>query len=360
MKQYLHVIQNELPSVTEDDLNIPIKQVNIDSLDIIVIRVTLEKYFGIEVSDATWCQYETLSEALEYFHSNRTENTFSISTSQILANSENIEIRMPQMANSALSESWLLKYLGDKHWHLLSEGFDKKSSEFRDDNGNRLYATFVRIKYSTSNLANFQENETLQFKSTIEGFGSNTFICSILGESSTNEIKAILTTTFTIRNNGNNNEINKGNFDKISNKIFQASKTPESLNDYRLLSKGLLDKIESDYGFFPNTEEVLFSCEYELNPFYEINGVGLLYFAAYPIISDSCFKRYLNDKESYSFQTIYRDVFYLANCNSNDKIIFQLNYIDKKQNTIKTLTTLHRHSDNKLLAKILTVKEITE
>jgi probable biosynthetic protein (TIGR04098 family) len=38
---------------------------------------------------------------------------------------------MPQMANGALSESWLLKYLGDKHWFLLSEGFNKKSSEFQ-------------------------------------------------------------------------------------------------------------------------------------------------------------------------------------------------------------------------------------
>lgn len=361
MKQYLHIIQKELPTVSEEDLIIPIRQTNIDSLDIVVIRVTLEKHFGIEVSDAVWYQYKTLSEALEYFHTNKKENVESYkSETGELTNTESIEIRMPQMANSALSESWLLKYLGDKHWFLLSEGFNKKSSEFIDDNGNRLYATFVKINYSTPALNIFKENETIKFNSKIEGFGSNTFISSINGKSSDNEINATLLTTFSIRVNDNNNEIDKGNVDLIPNRIGQLSKTPIHLNDYRLLRKGLLDEIPSGFGVFPNTDNVVFTCEYDVNPYYDINGVGLLYFAAYPIVSDSCCLKYFNDQKSCSNQTIYRDIFYFANCNPTDKIIFQLNFIDQKENKIRTLTSLYRQSDNKLLAKILTVKQTKE
>jgi probable biosynthetic protein (TIGR04098 family) len=131
------------------------------------------------------------------------------------------------------------------------------------------------------------------------------------------------------------------------------------LNDYRLLRKGLLDEIPSDFGVFPNTDNVVFTCEYDVNPYYDINGVGLLYFAAYPIVSDSCCLKYFKDYKSYSHQTIYRDIFYFANCNPTDKIIFQLNFIDQKENIIRTLSSLYRQSDNKLLAKILTVKEIS-
>lgn len=361
MKQYLHIIQKELPSVTEEDLITPIRQTHIDSLDIVVIRVALEKHFGLEISDSAWYQYQTLSEALEFFHKNKVEKqSINKTTTTELTNTESVEIRMPQMANSALSESWLLKYLGDKHWFLLSEGFNKKSSEFQDDNGNRLYATFVRINYSTSTLNNFKENETIKFNSKIEGFGSNTFISSINGKSLGNEIKATLLTTFSIRVNENNNEINKGNVDLISNRIGQLSKTPIHLNDYRLLRKGLLDEVSSDFGGFPNTDKVIFTCEYDVNPYYDINGVGLLYFAAYPIVSDSCFLQYFNDYKSYSHQTIYRDIFYFANCNPTDKIIFQLNFIEQKENIIRTLTSLYRQSDNKILAKILTVKQTTE
>lgn len=152
MKQYLHIIQKELPTVSEEDLFTPIRQTHIDSLDIVVIRVTLEKYFGIEVSDEVWYQYQTLSEALEYFHKHKSEDSSIKTEANEVTNIESVEIRMPQMANGALSESWLLKYLGDKHWLLLSEGFNKKSSEFKDNSGNRLYATFVRINYSTSSI----------------------------------------------------------------------------------------------------------------------------------------------------------------------------------------------------------------
>ncbi len=361
MKQYLHIIQKGLPTVCEEDLFTPIRQTHIDSLDIVVIRVTLEKHFGIEVSDEVWYQYQTLSEALEYFHKHKSEHS-SINKTEAneVTNKENVEIRMPQMANGALSESWLLKYLGDKHWLLLSEGFNKKSSEFKDNSGNRLYATFVRINYSTSSLNNFKENETINFNSKIEGFGSSTFISNINGKSSINKIKATLLTTFSIRINANNNEINKGNVDLIPNRIAQLSKTPNHLNEYRLLRKGLLDEISSDFGIFPNVDNVIFSCEYEVNPYYEINGVGLLYFAAYPIVSDSCCLKYFNDNKSFLYSTIYRDIFYFANCNPADKIIFQLNFIEQKENIIKTLTTLFRKSDNKLLAKILTVKLTTE
>lgn len=187
----------------------------------------------------------------------------------------------------------------------------------------------------------------------------NTFISFINGKSSSNEINATLLTTFSIRVNDNNNEINKGNVDLIPNRIGQLSKTPIHLNDYRLLRKGLLDEISSDFGNFPNTDSILFSCEYEANPYHDINGVGLLYFAAYPIISDSCCLKYFNDPKSYSYQTVYRDIFYFANCNPTDKIIFQLNFIDKNENIIRTLTSIYRHSDKKLLAKILTVKKIS-
>lgn len=37
-----------------------------------------------------------------------------------------------------------------------------------------------------------------------------------------------------------------------------------------------------------NWADPIFETEYELNPFYDINGVSLVYFAAYPLISNIC------------------------------------------------------------------------
>lgn len=361
IKQYLHIIQKELPTVSEKDLTTPLKQTHIDSLDILVIRVALEKHFDIEIPDIIWYKYETLAEALKYFHENKTEKLERKEFGAIRTkNTDDIEIRMPQMSNSALSESWLLKYLGDKHWSLISEGFNITSSQFRDSNDNRIYSTFIRINYSVSALDKFRENEKLKFTSEISGFGANTFLSHINGEGSTKHINANLLTTFSIRVKDDNNEIHKGNIDLIPSTISQISNTPIFLNDYRLLRKDLLDEIKTEFGVFPITDKVIFSCDYNINIYYDINGVGLLYFAAYPIISDLCSLQYFKIREASSHQTIYRDIFYFANCNPTDKIIFQLNFIDENQAMTRTLTSLFRKSDNILLAKILTVKQMRD
>jgi probable biosynthetic protein (TIGR04098 family) len=359
MKRYLHIIQKEIPKIVEEELYIPISETLIDSLDLIVIRVALEKYFLIEIPDDIWFKNDRLADILEYFHNNQPNilTTEEITKLDIKI-SDNIEIRMPQMANNTLSENWLLKYLGDTHWQLLTKGFSKKSSDFIDDSGNRLYSTFLRINYNISPLNLFFENDIIEFVSSIKGFGSNSFISQIKGNVESKMIEANLITTFSTRENENNNQINKCETILNSNKINQLAQAPPFLNDYRLCHKSLLDCIHTHFGLFQFTDDSLFTCKYEINPYIDINGVGLLYFASYPLISDICFLKYYPD--SIKFHTIYRDIFYFANCNSTDKILFQLNKIEEENNQIYIQVTLYRCSDNKKIARILTVKQKAE
>lgn len=359
MKQYLNILQKEIPKITVADLYVPISNTHIDSIDLVVIRVTLEKYFKIDIPDIIWYKYQTLNDAIQYFHSNNNIDKSNIeSETQEFAIFENIEIRMPQMANEALSENWLLRYLGDIHWQLLSKGFEKKSSEFKDEAGKRLYATFIRVKYVISPLTLFLENDIIEFKSSIKGYGNNTFLSEINGNCENKTIGACLMTTFSIREKEDNNKISKCEPKLKSNLIKQLSKTPMFLNDYRLLKKRLIDDITTNYGVFHITDDYLFYCEYEINPYSDINGVGLLYFASYPIIADICFLKY--NPQAINYQTIYRDIFYLANCNSSDTIIFKINTIEEDELRIKTLISLYRTSDNQLLARIFTVKQKSE
>lgn len=359
MKQYLHILQKEISKVSEADLFVPVKETHIDSLDLVVIRVALEKHFELEIPDVVWFNYQTLAEALEYFHKNKGLLKTNQNTEKTdIVHSEDLEIRMPQMANSALSENWLLKFLGDTHWQLITKGFQKKSSEFKDDDGNRLYSTFIRINYSVSPLCQFLENEIIDFNSSIKCFGNNTFLSRVIGNCDEKKISASLMTTFSVRECTDNNKISKCEPKVRTNKIIQLSKTPLFLNDYRLLRKGLIDEISSDYGIFQINDDILFSCEYSINPYYDINGVGLLYFASYPIISDKCFDEYYQKNDN--LQTIYRDIFYFANCNSSEKIIFTLNSIEEIENGLKTTVSLYRKSDNQLLSKILTIKQKIE
>jgi acyl carrier protein len=357
MKQYLYILQKEIPKVTEEDLYTQVKNTHIDSLDLVTLRVALEKHFKIEIPDVIWFEFLTLAEALEYFQNNgnKVQSNIDIEKPEIVI-SEKVEIRMPQMANEALSENWLLKFLGDTHWQLLTKGFDKKSSHFKNDFGNRLYATFLRISYGISSLNQFFENEIIEFISSIKGFGNSSFLSDIEGNCDNKTINATLMTTFSIREKQNNNKISKCEPKVRTNHISQLSKTPLLLNDYRLLKKGLMDSISTDFGDFEINDNFIFSCEYGINPYYDINGVGLLYYASYPIIADKCLLRF--SQKLINYHTIFRDIFFFANCNSTDKIIFKLNSIEENENQLKTLISLYRVSDNQIISKILTIKQM--
>ena len=361
MKECLSIIQKELPSITEDDLFVPIEETHIDNIDIVVIRVALEKYFKHEVPDAVWYGFQSLSEGIRYFKSVRKISGSQVPPSRVDLR-ESIEIRMPQMANSALSENWLLKQLGDMHWYLLTKGLEQKSSQFKDEMGNRLYATFIRIRYDLTPLNRFNENDTIDFTGVIEAFGSHTYLSNVSGLSGANKIEATLMTTFTSREQGNNTNLVKAAPLAKTNRIPTLSQTPLFLNDYRLLRKDLLEDYSCCYGNFSFNDEEIFRCEYIINPYYEINGVGLLYFASYPVIFDKCTNDSCRQQRPSinlfdDYYTVFRDVFYFANCNCNDTIVFSLQNIFQEDSLLKTVGSLYRKSDNQRLATIVTVKE---
>lgn len=117
-------------------------------------------------------------------------------------------------------------------------------------------------------------------------------------------------TSFPQKELSDNSKISKTNLYEKINHIEQLKSTPGFLNEYRLIKKGLLNKITSGNFDFKITEDVIASSQYLINPSYEINGVGLLYFAAYPIIADKCFYDYFKNKQAIETQnSIYHTVY---------------------------------------------------
>ncbi|MEJ8756813.1 LnmK family bifunctional acyltransferase/decarboxylase [Pontibacter sp. H259] len=271
---------------------------------------------------------------------------------------------MPQMAINALSELWLLKELGDIHWQLISNGLQQKSSEFGDGLGNRLYATFVRIHYTISPLYDFKEDTTLPLNGSIRRYGNDAYLSVINGVTDSCFLDAQLMTCFSQRETQSNSKILKGVLKENLNYIEKTDSSPEFLNQYRFLRKGLINEIEhKDFKFIITDEEVAIRA-HKILPYYEINGVGLLYFACYPIISDTAVSDIMETLGIVSdfkmrYFTIFRDIFYFANCDVNDKVIVKLNDIELLVNDcIKYSTSLYRKSDNALMARIFTVKKL--
>ncbi len=364
MEKYIALLREAVPGFSRDDMDTPLRESGIHSLDTVIIRDSLERHFGFEIADDDWYRFGTISESIAFMAARSLDEqlVYCLEKADVLY--RNHGISLPQMANSGLSENWLLKEMGDIHWELLSRGLEQKSSEFNDAQGNRLYAAFIRVNYSVSPLDQFIENDMLHLKGEIKRFGDFSYLSAIKGKSGDKQLKANMMTSFSARKTGDNKQIAKcASMNQRVNHIEMLKNTPDFYNQHRMLKKNMLTEVESNGYKFQICDDLLATIVHTVNPHYEINGVGLLYFAAYPIIADECTTAFMKKNlgiKNYdaSYHTTHRDIFYFANCNSDEAIRVELNTLEHLEgDRVKYATSLYRESDNKLMARVFTMKQ---
>lgn len=83
------------------------------------------------------------------------------------ASTHRVHLGMPHLAFSGLSEAWLLKELGHRHWIQLARMAEHDFPDFYDEAGHTVYAAFrsVRIEGARFDLA--KENDTLVVRSSL-------------------------------------------------------------------------------------------------------------------------------------------------------------------------------------------------
>jgi probable biosynthetic protein (TIGR04098 family) len=255
---------------------------------------------------------------------------------------------MPQMALGGLSEAWLFRELGDIHWTMISNGLAAPSSKLADANGHRLYATFTRIRMtSTVPLQSYHENEDLLAEGKLTRFGAGIFFGDITMSNGSRKIRAELMSSFTKRSNSDSNlSLLKGQPAIPGDcSISNLAQMPQLAQEYRQTKAA-------------NPGKVIFETRYDILPYHDINGVGLLYFAAYPTINDLCEIRYIEDSSDWCLNmgTVLRDVYYFGNCEIDDKITFRVHSFEYLNGSVRSTSSLSRASDGVMIAYLVTEK----
>jgi probable biosynthetic protein (TIGR04098 family) len=330
------IIQEEIPDA--HDFSLPLADLSIDSFGLIVLRGRIEAALGQPVSDDAWDTIQTLNDILAL-----SATGARVSSPRPAAmERRSFAVNMPQMAMEGLSESWLLKELGDMHWSMITKGLGSPSSELRDGSGNRLYATFTRIHYAfVRPLGAIGENTSVDLGGKIARFGAGTFVSDIAIAHVDAPGEARLMSNFSRRGEATNTSLLKGQPTIPPGCPIPDGPPPNFMLEYR----------ERRAATAPSA---LFETEYEIVPFHDINGVGLLYFASYPIISDICSLRHAEDFADRS--TISRDIFYFANADTRDRLVLRVHRWEQSGVGLNVETSLSRKSDGRLMAYVLTSK----
>lgn len=272
-----------------------------------------------------------------------------------------------------ISENWFLKEFGDIHWGQISDSYNTDSDKLVDSNGNRLYASFVRLKWeSDKDLGVFKENDAFKIKSEISRFGNKMFFSEQELIGSRKKIKASLMTVFSSRS-ANNTTLQKAvPISQIDINTINHEVLPEFAKVFLNAKSNLLGEDRKDWEHdlkahtFKESSTYIAEHIYEIEPYNDINGVGLLYFASYPIINDKCerlvFNNLLeieNSDWSQLSSCAARDIFYFGNANPQDKLIYRLNnYELVGKNKIMISSSIYRASDNVLISKQFVVRNL--
>ncbi len=339
------IIRRECPGFSTDDMHTPFDRLGIDSIGMLMIRTRVEesakKFLNTRQWEAVVTPSDIVSAVGTAAPTGRRDGAGAGASEQ-----RSYRLNMPQMALGGLSESWLFKELGDMHWSMLARGLGAPSHMLRDGSGDRIYATFTRFRFnSTCPLSDYAENEHLELHAALSRYGAGIYFSKAEAKAARSGAEAMLMSSFSkIGIPGSNTTLLKG-VPEIPPEcdIPALPELPEFGGEYRARRAQTLPP-------------ALFDCEYEIIPSHDINGVGLLYFAAYPIINDICATRYAGRSFATRFSTVRRDVFYFGNSDADDALIFRLHDWSADDAAIEMHASISRKSDNMVIAHILTRK----
>lgn len=357
------LVRGEMDDFTAADLDRPFQDLKIDSFGLINLRIGIEQFLGSQIGDELWGGIHAPADLLKFLPDQQApSNAVAMALAEPLsqevqrspppavgkASERRVQyVNMPQMALSGLSEAWTLKEIGDLHWSVLTRALNTTSAEVKDSQGDRLYATFTRICFSSDTpLSGFRENDRLTLDLSMERYGAGMFFSNAAIEGASGAVSAKVMTTFSkFGEAGANTSLLKGQPEIPQDcGIGVLSELPSFAQEYRAQRAAELP-------------QAIFETEYSIVPPHDINGVGLLYFAAYPIIVDICAMRYGPPSMLSDYSTTLRDVYYFANTTPDDILIFRVHGWSQVGDTLRFESSLSRKSDGKLMAYVVTGKE---
>src|SRR5271154_7099613 len=81
--------------------------------------------------------------------------------------SDRIVLGMPHLSLGGLSETWLLRECGHRHWFGLARAAGRAVPDFRDAVGDPVYAAFVAVTVRDARFDAVGEHDELEFETRL-------------------------------------------------------------------------------------------------------------------------------------------------------------------------------------------------
>jgi probable biosynthetic protein (TIGR04099 family) len=262
-----------------------------------------------------------------------------------------ILLGMPQLCRGGLSETWLLKDIGHRHWTLLAYAMGRSLPEFEDAQGAPVHAAFNAVSVRQGEFGAARANAVLDIDSDLTRL-SNTQFRSLHRVSTRGQrVAEVEVVSVFVRRTVPG--VNRS----------AASATPMGLPPLicRVAPTGFVaeasalrsDRWTDHFGFRrtegrPQARLVIDPC-----PSQDFNGVGFLYCAMFQSFIDRAewaFFRLGHPAPS----TLRRDIVYRGNIEVGDRIAVSLMAVLRDERTLTHWCRIEREGSGETLADIFT------
>jgi probable biosynthetic protein (TIGR04098 family) len=276
---------------------------------------------------------------------------------QVAAEHLTLELGMPLLGRSGLSESPLLKLIGDDRWQEITRLGGVSTSKIRDAFDNRLYATYCFVELSLTPerpLSFYDENDLLNFSRSDLSHYSRVYLDGkyVLAEGGPFEIRC--TNVFIYQLAGPQQlkmaQPENLNFDSMPELPAQ----PDSLNLCRAAkADGTFQQMDSSH-----TDMGSRLVTYVIDPDRDANGAGLIYFANFVCFLEYAERVLLNDRQMPSHlidarSTYWRRLGYFGNAQVTDQLQIQISgragVLDDSHLLLSFDYRVNRASDGKMI-----------
>jgi probable biosynthetic protein (TIGR04099 family) len=225
-------------------------------------------------------------------------------------------IGMPHLTPHGLSETWLMKELGHRHWLMLALKLGMDTADFRTADGGEAYAAICATSLAAARLDRVKANDILTIHSKMSAVSrtqtSTSHELSVEGRSVG---RVELISAFVHREiEGSNHSIARVTVRNPQAQPFEFSLLAETAANIRN------GRLQMHWGLPVAALKALQTFRFDPSTSQEFNGAGLFYFAEFQALADRALEVWFPHRKP----TVRKDVFFLRNIEKNESVSFNL------------------------------------
>lgn len=261
---------------------------------------------------------------------------------------------MPQLAHAGLSENWLLKECGHRHWEALARATGREIPEFIDDNGERAYAAFTAVSVDEAELDRFTEHDTFDIETTLcrSGAARHYSVHNVFAGKQA-RARISMSSVFVRREEaGNNQSVIRARFAALD---LPTSNVPDDAAAVARIGKALrAGRWHDELAMSQPKPCSPMASEFIPCPNNDFNGAEFLYFANFQAFTDRAEWQWHRFSHLPALER--RKLFFYGNLNVGDALVINLIGQREEGNRITHWCEILRGSDREKIADVITVK----